>query len=67
MTMMLGYSIKAWWLAVGLPVLGFVCASVVGAVVAAMLVVGCAECRRRRIAGARARDLSALPPKRSAR
>lgn len=59
MTRMLGYSIKAWWLAIGVPIAGFLAASVVGAIAAAALIVCCAECRRRWLRGARSTSLYA--------
>lgn len=53
----MGYSIKAWWLAIGLPVAGFLFASIVGAVVAGGLVIACVRCRKRWLEGARGYDL----------
>lgn len=58
--MMIGYSTKAWLLAIGAPIVAFLAASVVGAVIAASLVVCCARCRKRYLDGARGRDLIAL-------
>lgn len=54
---MFGYSLKAWWLAIGAPVVGFVVASLVGLVVSLALVVCCAVGQRRWRQGARGRDL----------
>lgn len=55
-----GLSFKEWWLAVAVPVAGFLAASAVGALLAVVAVVCGLECRKRWKEGARGRDLLAI-------
>lgn len=54
---MVGHSVKAWWLAIGLPVVAFVAASILAALAVATVIVVAAEARRRWVDGARGREL----------
>lgn len=57
---MAGYSLKAWWLSISAPIVGYLYASITGFLLAGAVVGGVAHCRRRWVSGARGSDLLRL-------